>query len=260
MAQFHDALEEALTQTARREHRRSARPGRVMRLRGARPRLTPWIVAGLALCLVAAGLLVGLPGGNGPSVPSAEAFAIFKRPAVDVSSLSVLKGRARDGMDLRDARAFATSSGTGYVVPSADGESICLSIPDTADSWGGTCARREAVESRGLRAELISPEPTGPPTQVSILLPIGQDSATIDYGAGRVEPMTVTDGVANAAIMSDATIRYASAGGAPIEFRARAVEPQGDYYVDCGDGRPAFKVRGVKDTYGAGYKRVCASG
>lgn len=107
--------------------------------------------------------------------------------------------------------------------------------------------------------ELIAPEAGGAPTQVNILLPLGTTEATLDEDRGPARPMRVVDGIATTLVRRDAVIRYATPSGVRT-LRERAVEPQGKYYVDCGDGRPVLQVDSVKDTFGAGYARACQTG
>ena len=255
MPEFQDALEEALITTARREHRR--RPREHRRSIGFSRRTV--VAGGAAVSAALIALVVGLPSGSSPTIPSAEAFAIFRKPAVDVSSLRVLEGRASAGIDVKHARKFATPTGTGYILRSSNGQRICMTIPDSPDGWGGTCVSRREAETKGLVGELIAPEAGAAPTQVNILLPVGTTTATLDEKNGPTRPMRVVDGIATTVVTKDATIRYATASGTQT-LRERAVEPQGDYYVDCGDGRPVIRVDGVKDTFGAGYARACKKG
>jgi len=205
--------------------------------RGFRPsrrsRKARWSLVAAALALVGAVAAVPLF----PSSSSrADALPALAHARTDVTGVPRLRRAVGGEMDLHRAYAFAFGGRTGYVLTSADGAQVCVALPDPPAGYGATCASTAAVVRRGLLAMLVAPTPDSPPSRIALLLPDGVPAPTIEYRDGTRRTLPVRNGVATATIRGDGTLRWTAKDGERSSAVQRS-EPEGDLYVDCGDGR-----------------------
>jgi hypothetical protein len=124
MNAYIDALQVTIERAALRHDRRRTRSA--SRRPALRLATASVAMAGVAVLIVAAVLQAGKP-----DPAKAASLPVFSRAATDIADRArELPPRVSHGFDLRRARAFATSKGAGYVVPSSDGHSVCMIIPD----------------------------------------------------------------------------------------------------------------------------------
>jgi hypothetical protein len=252
MDAYIDALELTITQAARRRHRdraKAARPRRFLRL----------ATAGGAVMLIAAVVLaVSLQGGKAGRADAA-ALPAFSGAASDITDRARnLPPSVSKGFDLRHARTFPTSKGTGYAVAASDGASVCVVVPDPPTGYGGTCAPVAEVKRRGLVAERVAPAADAGRTEVVVLQAAGVPNPVLTDTSGNVRALDVHDGIATAIVARPGTLTVAGSAGRR-SISVRPFEPQGEIVVDCGHGH-FVKARTWRDTTPDRRASLCANG
>lgn len=164
---------------------------------------------------------------------------VFGTPASDASALRGTQGfPAGSGLDLRQARAFATPGGTGYVVPSTSGPSaVCIALPDAdTGSYGSGCAPLAKAERDGELAALSGERST----IAAFLLPVGGRGPVTLVEGRRRRAVPVQSGVAVVQVERRATLEYRAPGG----VRTRSVPGpfKGPLRINCEGRRSPLKV------------------
>jgi hypothetical protein len=246
MIDFVNSLEAQITMAAQRQA-----AGRPVRHRGRRTTLALGVAALVAAIVVSLGLSLSRDGTS----PASAALPILKRPGVDVSSLRRDFG-TRLSLDLTSGHPFKTPHGTGYVLSSSDGTTLCLAVPDTIDGYGSSCEALSTVQRSGLVGTLVSPSPRSGASEVVIVLPQGTDAATLTTKSGKTSALAIEAGVAVGTIAEDGHVTYDTPRG-PRTIAVEAFEPDnGPTYVGCKGGR-TFRVPSPKDAIGAARRRYC---
>jgi hypothetical protein len=244
MIDFRTSLETKLVEAAQRAERGSRRR--------IRPRATFATAVVAAAC---AGAIVLSTTGGTTDTARAALPILAGKPVSLPSDGARFRQLHTAGMDFAKAHPVATLHGTGYVMSSVDGGTVCLAVPDTVDGYGANCAATSRVEREGLVATLMAPSASAGPSEVVVVLPRGVSSATLTTSGGVAQPIAVRDGVAVAAISKDARVAYDAADGQRA-FSVRSHEPQGSWALSCKDGR-VVPVPSHADTFGAGRARYC---
>jgi hypothetical protein len=251
MNAYIDALEVTLEQAARRKHRNRAKT--------ARPRRTLRLASAGAAAAVLAVLTVVLVLQGGKAEPAKAApLPLFARAATDITGRArQLPPSMRKGFDLHQARTFETAKGTGYLIPSSNGASLCMVIPDPPAGYGGTCATVADIQRRGLIGELVAPAPNAGRTQVFVVQPDGVPAPMLrDAATGKATSLTVRDGISTAIITRRGKLTVAGRDDQRT-ITVRPYEPEGGIVMDCGHGR-LVETRDWKDTSVSGKAALCA--
>jgi hypothetical protein len=252
MNAYIDALEVAIQQAARRQHRGRAKDPQ-------RRRLVRVATAGVAAAVVVVLAVVAVLPGSKPEPASAASLPVFSRAAIDIAARArEMPQRVSAGFDLRHARSFATSKGTGYIVPSSDGASVCMVIPDPPAGYGGTCASVADVERRGLVGERVAPAAGAGRTEVMVLQPAAVPAPVLRDATGKTVNLEVHDGIATAIVTRPGTLTVAGHDGHQT-LSVRPIEPQGEIVVDCGNGH-FVKARDWQETTPDRRTALCARG
>jgi hypothetical protein len=186
-----------------RQARRTAdiRPRRLSQAR--RP-----LMLGSASSLLAAGaaLAIGVfSAGGSPS--AAQAFPILRTATVDPHT-PIVAPPGFLGSDLRSAHAFTEPYGTGYVVETRDGATICMLIPPQSASLAGPaipllgCASTRSLEEQG--ALFTIRERAGSPDAFVALVPTGGRLTVTANGTTAAVP--VHDGIATGVVRRAETL------------------------------------------------------
>jgi hypothetical protein len=158
--------------------------------------LRPSLAAALAVAAVACvAALIALSAGSSPSL--AQAFPILSRPRTGIPA--TLASFLRSGgvsaehanLDVRQARAFRTPLGTGYVLTDRDANVMCVAAPGFDHNWGATCGSAASARRQGV-GDLETFAPQG--VSFVDVLPRGA-IATIRVAGQRARPATLHDGV-----------------------------------------------------------------
>ena len=204
MRDYAEQLEQRLMLAARVEaHRGWAR--RLWRAALASP--DAWVAVvgttGAAAAIVAALLLTA------GAVPSAaQAFPILARPAPDV----------RIGLQtLHHAHPFAESDGTGYVVESSDGSTLCVDsypppslLPASTTLHDTVCETGIYAQEHGILESVYWPGLPGDYRYVALVPVGGSVDLTIN---GVTAPVAVgPDGIATGLVNQDASVSLHVAG------------------------------------------------
>jgi hypothetical protein len=252
MDAYIEALEATLKQAARRQHRR--RP-----TTQPRRRLLRLATAGAAALTVAGLGLSALLHSSEAGVAQASALPAFSRPATDIADRAAnLPSGMSKGFDLRHARTFSTSEGTGYIIASSDGASVCMALPDPPAGYGSTCATTDEVLRRGLIGERVAPAPDAGRTEVVVLQGDAAPAPVLRDSTGQTQSLDVHDGIATSIITRPGTLTVAGSDG-EREIAVRPFEPQGAIWVDCADGRHV-KVQSWRDSAEDRRAAMCARG
>lgn len=226
MRDYLHALEQQLLELAEAEQR-SAQPAPApsRRLAFARRRTARLAIPGVVVvAAVAAGVLAF---SGGPGAQPALAVPVLARPAVDVSNTSFAELLRKNNVDLSQARAVSTPTGTGYVVPDNSDDRFCLIVPDPVEGYGTGCSTLAEINRRGL-ISVLSPtagDPSSPATFVAVL-PSTADGPIAEFADGTSETLELKDGVATLSTHQDATITYkASPDSSALRVPIRAKHP-----------------------------------
>ncbi|HET6506932.1 MAG TPA: hypothetical protein VFG42_09095 [Baekduia sp.] len=250
MEHFISKLEAVLVDVARdqsaqglrtRDGSRRRRPGRIL------------VATAAVVLVVVAGGSARLGGSD--HVADAQTLPALRYPAHGAESM---RGRLPDALvrsvNLAQARSFKSSAASGFVLPSDDGDSVCLVLADAA-GYGSTCAPIARVREHGLVGQSISPSPDAGPSRVAIVLPNDAPTPVLRYDDGSTEVVHIDHGVATATVRASGVLTVGS-GDATQTLRLRAFEPQGEFAVDCGNGR-IVKVPAQADTAQDRRSAVC---
>jgi hypothetical protein len=175
--------------------RRLSRPRRPLMLGSA----SSLLAAGAALAIVV------FSAGGSPS--AAQAFPILKTATVDPHT-RIVAPPGFVGSDLRSAHAFSEPYGTGYVVETRDGGTICMLIPSPSSSLRGSaipllaCASTRSLEQQG--ALFTIHERAGSPDAFVALVPMGGRLTVTANGTTAAVP--VHDGVATGVVRRAETL------------------------------------------------------
>jgi hypothetical protein len=198
MRDYAEQLEQRLITAARAEARRG-RTGRLWRATLTRPVPSVAVLGSMigAAATVAALLLTAAAA---PS--AAQAFPILAKPANDVRA-----GRRV----LRHAHEFSEASGTGYVLETHNGDTLCVDsypppglLPQSPDAHASACGSTALAEQRGI-LESVYWDALPNQYRFVALVPVGGSvDLTID---GTTTPIPVTgDGIATGVVNQDATV------------------------------------------------------
>lgn len=257
MDAYIDALEVTIKEAARRQHRdRARRRGDDRAVAARRRRALRLAMGAAASAALAAAAVAVLPQGGKPSAAQAATLPVFSRASTDIAQTRELPADLSRGFDLAHARAFATSKGTGYVVASTDGRSVCMVIPDPPAGYGSTCAPLAEVQRRGLIGERVAPTPSAGRSEVIVVQPAAMPAPTLRDGDGKARTLDVRDGVATAIITRTGTLTVAGRDGQRT-ITVRPFEPQGEIVVDCGHGH-FVKVRSFREGAADRRQALCA--
>ena len=204
MRDYAEQLEQRLMLAARAEaHRGWAR--RLWRAALARP--VAWVAVvgttGAAAAIVAALMLTA------GAVPSAaQAFPILAKPASDI----------RVGLRvLRHAREFAEATGTGYVLETSNGDTLCVDsypppglLPQSPNAYDTMCVPTAYAEQHGILESVYWPALPGDYRFVA-LVPVG-GSADLTIGGATTTIPVAADGIATGVVTQDATVSLHIAG------------------------------------------------
>jgi hypothetical protein len=157
--------------------------------------------------------LVGFPTSSSP--PDALAYPVLAKPPTDASHIvNRIPTGARQiliaaGAAPRHARAISTPWGTGYAIPSKDGRTLCLAIPDRYDhSWAASCGGGVSSSGPGIKSGPgIMMEDKGRAEAVD-LLPAGATDPVIRYANGTTKTIPANEGVSAIEVRRPATITY----------------------------------------------------
>ncbi len=180
------------------------------RRRDATPRPAPlarWramLTGATAAATAVAATTVVLTGSSAAGLP----ILATETSDASVASTSRLE---RAGVDFRQAHAFDTPDGPGWVVASADGQKICIAIPDSTSpgEYPTTCGPTARVEQAGMALEIVGDKTNDAAAinLVGLILPLGAEDIRLRT-AGTVAPATVEAGVAVAALRGPGTFTY----------------------------------------------------
>jgi hypothetical protein len=196
-------------------------------------------LAGIATSVtgvVAAGVAVLALGGSSSVDRADAALGVFKRPVVDATRLRPLTPvLARGQAKYANARAIATASGTGYVMPAADGR-VCLAVPDPGDGYGESCATAEQIEQRGLPVILTSDRGGA----MAAVVPKTASDAVLHLPDGSTRGLDIVDGVITAAATGKASVSFRVGSrlvSVPLHFDLACVQ------VDKNDPAPTADLK-----------------
>lgn len=204
-------------------------------MRGLAARSRRRVLAGVAVAVVIAAAVTRVVSDSAPGDAQAAPLPVLAHADREVSRVPRLAEAAGAAMDLRHAYAFAFGEHTAYVLSSRDRQNVCLVLPDPPAGFGSTCATLAVVKQRGLVAMLVAPSGTSARSRIAIVLPDNVPAPEIQYRDGRTVRLSVTNGVATAAIRGEGTLIITAQDGSrrvPVQRR----EPEGEQWVDCGDG------------------------
>jgi len=161
--------------------------------RGSRPVR----VATAGMCVAGAAVaftLVSSSPSRSPTAPAeAHALPVFNRPAVNATRVrSQTPTLAAHAASYNDARAFQSTTGTGYAMTAENGL-VCLAIPDT-DGYGQSCASKDKIEHRGLYVALVGSQGGS----MAAVLPATATDARLDRSDGSTDRLPIIDGIVTA--------------------------------------------------------------
>ena len=243
MRHFLDELDGQLAVVARE-------PAPRLRAPSARvPRTWRRLAAGGALAAAGALAAVGLGASSSPELP------VFGAPQADASALAGRPGVPPAAQfDLASSRVFLTPDGPGHVIESRDGRQLCIVLPDRVipGSFGSRCARRPSIDQLGLAGEMVEAGRgrRAGRALVAFVLPArtGTDVRMVEPD-GTAIPVAVHDGVAVAALRTEALLRF-DVGGRPRQHRFEAPFGRGTVEIDC--GRHAIRIPAPEPRPGSG--------
>ncbi len=158
-----------------------------------------WVaIAGTAASAAVAAVV--LSAGTAPSV--AQAFPILGTTSVDLRTHVIIAPRGIVASALGSAHPFSEPYGTGYVVESPDGNTICLLIPSPSSTPAGpstslvACGSTQSLEQQGTA--FVVNGPAGSPDAFVALVPAGGGLTVTADGATTAVP--ADDGIATGVI------------------------------------------------------------
>lgn len=256
MNDFVNALEQQLIAGVRRHEQRRAVGRR--RHRWARGR--KWVGLLLLPAAGAIGLAVFALAGVDLSgrTPNAYALPVLHTQSVDARAhRSKLRSLQRARMDFAHAHQISTPFGTGYVMTSADGNTVCVAVPDTIEGYGQSCSAASEVRSSGLVVSMVAADKSQLPSELVVVLPSGASPPVLRFSKGGERRLPIRDGVASAAINHDA-ILVLTIGDRTLTQTLHAVEPQGLFVMMCKDGYSASSRSPKTFLNPETRRRVCA--
>jgi hypothetical protein len=168
----------------------------------------PLMLGSASSLLAAAATLavVLLPAGGSPS--AAQAFPILRTATVDLHTRLVAPQGLFLGSALASAHAFSEPYGTGYVVDTRDGGTICMLIPSPSSAPTGSaipllaCASTRSLEQQG--ALFTIHENAGSPDAFVALVPRGGRLTVTANGTTSAVP--VQNGIATGVVRRTETL------------------------------------------------------
>ena len=210
MRDFIFQLEQQLIAADQAETRRP-RVARFARSTAAMPSRSAATIAGAAAAVTLAAL-VGFPTSSSP--PAVLAYPVLAKPPTDASQtvnrlpVGAWQILTAAGAAPRHARAISTPWGTGYAIPTKDGRTLCLAIPDGHDrSWAASCGGASSSGPRIKSGPGIMMEGKGRAEAVA-LLPAGATDPVVRYANGTTKTIPATQGVSAIEVRQHATITY----------------------------------------------------
>lgn len=217
-----------------REDKRAARR-RTRGRRGPGVRSRRRVLGGVAIAVVVGAAVAREVSDGASGDAQAAPLPVLAHADREVSRVPRLAEAAGAAMDLRHAYAFPFGEHTAYVLSSRDRQNVCLVLPDPPAGFGSTCATLASVKRRGLVGMLIAPSGTSARSRIAVVLPDDVPAPEIRYRDGDTVRLSVTDGVATAAIRGEGTLIVTAQDGSR-RVAVQRQEPEGEQWVDCGDG------------------------
>jgi hypothetical protein len=186
-----------------RQLRRTAGTGPRRLSRARRPLMLGSASSLLAVAVALA--IVSLSAGGSPS--AAQAFPILRTARVDLPT-RIVAPQGPVGSVLRSGHAFSEPYGTGYVVETRDGDTICVLVPSPGSSTTGlaipllACASTPPLEEQG--ALFTIRERAGSPDAFVALVPKGGRLTVTATGTTAAVP--VHDGIATGLVRGTETL------------------------------------------------------
>jgi hypothetical protein len=181
-----------------------------------------------AVLLVAGGSATG--GEPGTAAP-ASVIAALRAPATLANSATpteraqLASVAAPRGLSLSSARAVETPDGDGFLL--ADDDTVCVTIPDPVEGYGGACGTTADVEDGKLWTGLTSmPGQSEGDARIAVVVPDGVTSVDAVDGSGASTSVPVTDNVA-VADLEDVSHYEFDSGGTTVTQDIAGTPPAG---------------------------------
>jgi hypothetical protein len=181
-----------------------------------------------AVLLVAGG---SATGGESETAAPSSVIATLRAPATlknaaSPSDRAELAGFAESrGLALSSARAVPAPDGDAFLL--ANDDTVCVTIPDPVEGFGGACGTTADVEDGKLWTGLTSMPGQGPgDARIAVVVPDGVTSVDAVDTNGASTPVTVTDNVA-IADLEDVSHYEFDSGGTTVTQDIAGTPPAG---------------------------------
>lgn len=233
MKDFLDGLDDRLTQMA--DDIADEALAEVTPVRRRRSLRRPAFLGAATGSLAILGTVFALSGTSLADLP------ILSTETTDASSL---KGKAgappADRVDFKEAHAFGTPGGPGYVMTSPERDTVCLTIPDatTPGEYGSSCSSLSKAEREGIGAEIVGDRTFDPGATNTFAFVLPEDAGHVRLRAadGKVTEPKVESGVVAAQVTARTVVEWTVDGRrGTATFEGPFGDPSGLLKISCPD-------------------------